>query len=63
MRLKQTGGIGNQSKNRDPPDNSIVEIGKTTQKISGDLGRLACHSDFWGGPLADLDLKNSQGVK
>ena len=37
----ETGGIGNQRKNRDHLDYSIVEIGQNTEKSPGDLRRLA----------------------
>ena len=32
---RKTGGIGNQKKNRDRPDNSIIEIGVNTEKNPG----------------------------
>ena len=37
---KKTGGNGNQKKNRDHPNLSIVEIGQNTEKIPGNLKRL-----------------------
>ena len=37
---KGTGRIGNQTKNRDHPDYSRVEIGQITEKSPGDLRRL-----------------------
>ena len=39
--MEKTGGTGNQKKNRDHPDHSIVKIGWNTKKRSGDLERLA----------------------
>ena len=38
---KKTGGIGNQSKNRQHSDHSSDKIDLNTQKCSGDLRRLA----------------------
>ena len=38
---KENGGIEDQRKNRNPPDQSIVKIGKNTQKSPGVLSRLA----------------------
>ena len=39
--FKKSGGHGNQRKNRDHPDHSIVEIGYNTEKSPGGLSRLA----------------------
>ena len=38
---EKTEGVGKQRKTRDYPDNSIVEIGKNTEKSPVDLRRLA----------------------
>ena len=38
---KDTGGIGNQRKNRDHPDYNIVKISLNTEKSLGDRKRLA----------------------
>ena len=38
---KKPGRNGNQTKNRDHPDYSIVEIGQNTEKSPEDLMRLA----------------------
>ena len=37
---KKTGGIGNQMKNQDNPNYSIVEIGQNTEKNPGDWRRF-----------------------
>ena len=38
---KETGGIGNQWKNQDYPDHSIVKISLNVKKSPGNPGRLA----------------------
>ena len=60
---EKPGGIGNQRKNRDHSDYSIVKIGQNTEKSPGDLRRFAVTQTLVKShQLALLLKKKSQGV-
>ena len=53
---KETGGIGNQGRNRDHADNIVVEIGKNCEESR--TAKVAnCHSDSSESPPADIGRK------
>ena len=49
---KEIGRVGNQRKNRDHPNHSIVEIGHNTENSPGDVRKLAVSQT----PVKDYQL-------
>ena len=60
---EETGGIGNQKKNRDHPDFTIAEISQNTKESPGDRSRFTVTQTPVKEQPANACMKNSQRKK